>query len=249
MADLERAWHPAQGQFRLAHSLLQGMAELNALYPHRSQGAQEGTVGDTAHRAEGSGSDHNPDANGVVRAWDIDCTGGDFDAQRLANYLQSQMAGNPGLAFFGSRGYVIFNRRITTWTPWGAWVPYYGSDPHTQHIHISVGAQQSEYDSVQHWGLAAGMGHAAPAPKPIPKPAPKPVLPPQLKGLDMYFVRFPNSHPVPQAIYAWDGSYLTWLTVQEYTSLGKPHVVDIDVTHSNIWRAQCTPGTTDPRKQ
>lgn len=174
MTDLERAWHPATGNTRLAHSLIQGMSELNALFPGRPQGPQEGTIGDSRHQAEPT-SDHNPNAAGVVRAWDIDCTiGVPFDPQKLANTLAAMMQTPDRYNFFGSKGYVIYNRRITSWNPWGVWTPYYGSDPHTQHIHVSVGQLPAEYDDTEPWNLATGLGVT-----PQPAPVPTPVLPAQ----------------------------------------------------------------------
>lgn len=151
--DIEKAWHPASGQYRLAHSLLQGMTELNTLFPNRSQGPQEGSVGDLAHQAEGSGSDHNPNVAGVVRAWDIDVTGNDFDPHVLANYLQALMAKH--FKMFGMFGYVIFDHHITGWSPWAQWQLYTEHDPHTEHIHVSVGRDSSEYDDMTPWNLAS----------------------------------------------------------------------------------------------
>lgn len=285
--DLEQAWHPwnpdSRG-LRLAHALAQGMSELNALFPHRPQGGQEGSIGDAAHRSEGTGSDHNPNAAGVVRAWDIDCTpGAPFDPQKLANALAAMMRTPGKYNFFGSKGYVIYNRRITSWSPWGSWVPYSGKDPHTGHIHLSVGANPGEYDDVEPWNLAAQLGVRLPAPAPVPKPAPAPVPAPvkdplmdaaltsalaslrtvlanDINGhLIAYsgprYLRFPKfANPnVPnagQAIYAWNGASLTWLTAQEWAAIGTSlHVLDIpDHLHSNIFRSPITAGTPDPRK-
>lgn len=154
MTDLERAWHPWTGEFRLALAFRQGMNELNALFPTRPQGAQEGTVGDFAHRTETGGSDHNPNQAGVVRAWDIQTEDAPFDAQALADYLAAGIRSRT-LKFFGAKGYVIYNRRITPWSPLGLpWQPYTGKDPHDRHIHVSLGTLSSEYDNTQVWGLA-----------------------------------------------------------------------------------------------
>jgi len=162
--DIEKAWHPATGNPRLAHCILQGMSELNTLFPNRSQGAQEGTESDPAHQAQGSASDHNPNAAGVVRAWDIDVTGNDFDPHALANFLQSLMAKH--FKMFGSTGYVIFDHHITTWEPWAQWVAYTGSDPHTGHIHVSCGSLPAEYDDMTPWNLASAFQAPVPATHP-----------------------------------------------------------------------------------
>lgn len=274
VTDIERAWHPAGGNPRIAHSLLQGMNELNALYPNRPQGAQEGTIGDTNHLSEGwTASDHNPwvtDSNGcgVVRAWDIQTEGAPFDAQKLADHLAAIMRAQ--YKFFGSVGYVIYNRRITSWQPWGVWQPYTGSDPHDRHIHVSLGLFQAEYDSALSWDLAAAFSA-----EPVPTPASGPATP----VTDWYsfmddktfralqgqladninnhviayncpkLVRFPRAPKAPSAIYAWDGSTLLWLTAQDYKALGNLHFVDVvDHANSNIYKCPVVAGTRDPRK-
>jgi hypothetical protein len=253
VADLERAWHPASPDsrgLRLAHSLIQGMTELNALFPNRPQGAQEGTIGDAAHRAEGTGSDHNPNAAGVVRAWDIDCTAGvPFNPALLANYLAAMMRTQNRYNFFGSVGYVIYNWRITAWTPWGAWVPYDGSDPHIKHIHVSVGANPAEYDDTEPWNLAAVFGEkptSTPATPITPKPAP---VPASVTGEDdMTFIRFVNSGKKnnENAVYALTGNTLTWIDALTYGWLGKPPVHNMDL-RSQFWKLPVTPGTPDLR--
>jgi len=257
MGDLERAWHPATGSLRLAHSLLRGMSELNALFPQRPQGAQEGTIGDATHRAEGTGSDHNPNVAGVVRAWDIDCTPGvvPFDPQVLANRLAAMMRTPDRYNFFGSRGYVIFNRRITAWDPWGSWVAYTGTDPHTHHIHISVGANASEYDDIEPWDLAAVFPKTpAPKPTPNPKPTPKPVLKPPAPVIapalahDELYLRFTNAGPRNNtaAVYRVCGSALAYISGADYAALGKPPVRVLD-SRSVFWKFPVIAGSLDYR--
>lgn len=255
MTDLERAWHPSVADsrgLRLAHSLIRGMTELNALFPNRPQGAQEGTIGDATHRAEGTGSDHNPDAAGVVRAWDIDCTAGaPFDPQTLANHLAAMMRTVGRYNLFGSRGYVIFNHRITAWSPWGAWAPYSGTDPHTQHIHVSVGALPSEYDDVETWNLATAFPAVQPVPQPAPAPKPTPRPQPvtlPLPESGQLFVRFlTGGHNNPAAVYRLCGSQLLYISAADYAALGRPPVRVLDAL-SGLWRLPIVPGTPDYRK-
>lgn len=258
MTDLERAWHPASGQFRLAHSILQGMSELNALFPRRSQGPQEGTVGDTTHRAEGSGSDHNPNDVGVVRAWDIDVTGNDFNAQTLANYLALLMRNH--FKMFGTKGYVIYNRGITPWSPWAApWMPYTGSDPHNRHIHLSVGSLPVEYDFTGAWNLASAFR------APVPTPAKDwftmateneltalnhNIVVASARGSELY-VSFPDSLHNPGAIYRVGDAHLLWITGPTFKAMnarygGPPFVVPISKTDP-IFSMPIVPGTPDPR--
>lgn len=263
MTDLEHAWHPSAGNPRLAHCLLEGMAELNALYPQRPQGPQEGTIGDTNHLSEGwQNSDHNPwvvdaQGQGVVRAWDIQVLNAPFNAQALADHLASLMRGRA--KFFGSRGYVIYNGRITAWQPWATWQPYTGPDPHREHIHVSVGTGQDEYDNTTSWGLAA-LAHPAPPPPVRPITVDEATIQRLLRAtaLDLNLhtiayagprlVRFPRSK-APTAIYAWDGATLLWLPPTDYQALGSLHVVDVvDHANSNIYKCPVVAGTRDPRK-
>lgn len=118
----------------LAASLDTLRAQVNDLAPTRSK-TVDGTIGDAAHQAQ-SWSDHNPDAAGVVRALDLthDPAGG-LDAGDLATALAA--------ARDHRIKYLIWNRRvlrsyakpgIPAWT----WAPYTGDNPHTDHLHVSV---------------------------------------------------------------------------------------------------------------
>lgn len=93
-----------------------------------------GTIGDVAHQNEIS--DHNPDAWGFVCAADF-MIGPHFtaaDAEDLFRRLR--------IIKDSRTRYVIYNRRIFYGPELGnaAWVnqTYTGSDPHTNHIHVSV---------------------------------------------------------------------------------------------------------------
>lgn len=87
-------------------------------------GVQVGWIGDASHQAECS--DHNPDSSGVVHAIDVMVTGS------RAQAVVSQCLAHPG-----DLQYVIHNRVI--WTVGNGWQPrqYTGSDPHTDHVHVS----------------------------------------------------------------------------------------------------------------
>ena len=131
--------------WRVARSLDVLLAEINAIAPSRSK-ASDGSIGDTAHAA--SASDHNPNSAGVVCARDFThdpSHGADMGA--ISRIVAS--SGHPDLK------YVIFNRRI--WQD--GWQPYYGSDPHTGHMHVSVGRgpdgrSTQPYDDTTPWGVA-----------------------------------------------------------------------------------------------
>ncbi len=143
---------PALGAFR---------DELDALRPHRDR-TSDGTIGDAAHAA--SSSDHNPNAAGVVRAFDVDVDllGAGDNHQFIVvifDYLR-------GLGKAGDRrlkgGYLILNDMFagasTGWEP----VPYDDDgnpstwhDPHTSHLHFSIATDPHGYNDRSSWGLSA----------------------------------------------------------------------------------------------
>lgn len=138
--------------WRVAKSLLTLREQVNAMAPNRRK-KSDGTIGDAGH--ETRGSDHNPwvrDGNvGVVTAMDIthDPLGG-CDAGALAEALLASR--DPRIK------YVIFNRRIANHQSLGGagpfqWRPYGGSNPHTQHVHISVRDVKAAYDSTDPWSI------------------------------------------------------------------------------------------------
>ncbi|ETT25272.1 phage tail fiber protein [Rhodococcus aetherivorans] len=131
--------------WRVANSLVRLRDQVNAAYPHRSK-ASDGTIGDPAHQAEGSGSDHNPNRHGVVCAFDIthDPANG-LDIVALAEALASSR--DPRIK------YLIRNRQIMVPADYGwRWVAYSGSNPHTSHLHVSV---HGNYDDASNWNINA----------------------------------------------------------------------------------------------
>lgn len=138
--------------WRPARSLDQLLDEVNRAAPKRSKAA-DGCIGDPAHAARSS--DHNPNPVGVVRARDFthDPAHG-LDAGVLAERIRRLgLAGHPALA---AGAYVIWSDRIASATrdgaPWD-WEPYAGDNPHTKHVHVSVSASRSGYDSPAPWGV------------------------------------------------------------------------------------------------
>lgn len=134
--------------WRLAKSLETLRTQVNSAYPNRNK-ASDGSIGDSAHQKVAS--DHNPNAQGVVCALDLTHHAGYFDAHALADVLIANR--HPNLK------YVISNRRIAgAWTGW-KWQNYSGSNPHTAHIHVSVGvgddgkSQNGTYDNTSPWTL------------------------------------------------------------------------------------------------
>ncbi|WP_433699109.1 peptidoglycan-binding domain-containing protein [Nocardiopsis sp. CA-288880] len=137
--------------WRLARSLEQLRGEVNATAPRRSK-RSDGSIGDAAHSR--TASDHNPNSAGVVCAIDIthDPAGG-ADMNQLAERLRT--GGHPALK------YLIWNRRIWSRTRAGeGWRSYGGSNPHSSHMHVSVGVgsdgrSTGPYDNTSSWGISS----------------------------------------------------------------------------------------------
>lgn len=125
--------------WRSAKSLAVLKDQLNFAYPNRNK-ESDGTIGDAAHAA--TVSQHNPNAAGVVTAFDI-TTDPQIKPADLAEKL----------CLDSRTWYVIYNRRIRYFG--GSWQKYSGSDPHTSHIHISTVQNQAAYDNENKWDIGA----------------------------------------------------------------------------------------------
>lgn len=130
----------------IARSLDVLLGQLNNMAPRRNK-ASDGGIGDPAHSARTS--DHNPiSGTGQVCARDYthDPAGG-LDCNWLANVLVTSR--DPRIK------YIIWNRRILDSrpgnNPW-VWMPYYGENPHTKHLHLSVKAGATGDNQAQ-WNL------------------------------------------------------------------------------------------------
>lgn len=126
--------------YYLASSLSALRAEVNKRWPNRSK-VSDGWIGDASHQARKS--DHNPDwtapgrRRGVVRALDITTEGVDVDLLLKHTTNDSRVA------------YVIYNRRIYQHST--GWQPYNGSNPHTNHVHVSIAHLNSAENDVKAW--------------------------------------------------------------------------------------------------
>jgi hypothetical protein len=98
------------------------------------QRSSDGWLGDARHSSRTS--DHNPDANGIVRAIDI--------SRNLSGAKEPDLM--PDLAdqirLCAKRGdkrisYVIFNGKISSAKSLWRWRAYKGINPHTKHCHVS----------------------------------------------------------------------------------------------------------------
>lgn len=128
--------------WRLAPSLKNLFAEIDAVWPNRDR-RTDGSIGDAAHQA--TTSDHNPDSRGIVHAIDIDRDGID------PYYVVGQCIDDTR-----PTSYVVYNRQI--WSRTRLWVPrpYTGSNPHTDHIHVSIQYGEHWESGNWTWGIATG---------------------------------------------------------------------------------------------
>lgn len=111
----------------LAHNLATRIAAVKHCYPKMSIGE----IGDQAHQTEAS--DHNPDSRGIVHAIDIMTETDTANAGAAARILAWVLSSTDDLQ------YVIHDRVIYGRDERNGWKgsPYTGSDPHTNHIHVS----------------------------------------------------------------------------------------------------------------
>ena len=125
---------------RLSKSGIQLREQIDDCFPDRDR-ASDGWIGDSKHASRKS--DHNPDAQGWVRAIDIDM---DLDrAKGTSVYLADQIR-----EYAKSNGritYVIHMGKICSRKSFWRWVKYSGINPHNHHIHISFSKTADEDSS------------------------------------------------------------------------------------------------------
>lgn len=113
----------------------------------------DGWVGDTRHAARKS--DHNPDANGWVRAIDVDR---DLSGKAKPDIMpdladQIRIAAKSGEKRIA---YIIFNGRIASPRLNWRWRKYTGSNKHNHHCHISFTQKGDEDGSYFNIPLLGG---------------------------------------------------------------------------------------------
>lgn len=149
----------------LALALVKLRSELNARWPNRDR-SSDGAIGDTAHAA--TASDHNPNAEGVVCAYDVDTDldgtddSNDPEMDALVEHFRTNP--HPTLKYLIYRGRMFSSYAARGFAPF-EWRPY-SKDPHVSHPHVSVGigpdgqSAPGTYDDTSSW--LAGFTFGAP---------------------------------------------------------------------------------------
>jgi len=121
-------------KFQLSKAAIQLRNQVDDTYPSRDR-TSDGWIGDTRHQARPS--DHNPDANGWVRAIDLDR---DLSGRAKPD-LMPDLADQLRLLCKSKRekriAYIIFDGRIASSKKAWAWRTYEGSNKHNHHMHVS----------------------------------------------------------------------------------------------------------------
>jgi len=153
--------------WRVAKSLLALRAQVDRAAPHRNK-SYDGSIGDAAHQAQGSASDHNPwvhDSSGQPVVTAIDITNDPANGCDVAKIAAAIIASRDHRV-----KYMIFNGRIVSdyainGVPAWTWRKRSVLD-HTHHLHISVDTSQSSFDAVGAWSIS-GAAQRPPA-SPLP---------------------------------------------------------------------------------
>ncbi len=123
-----------------APCLLVLRAQVDQRWPERSR-ASDGIMGDARHRQ--TLSDHNQ-GNAIDLTHDPEKG---FDVRVLADLFRHQMRHNPS----GRITYMITNARISSLRDDWTWRPYFGKNPHANHLHISIKAARR--NQIRPWNL------------------------------------------------------------------------------------------------
>lgn len=130
----------------LNRALTNFRSAVNAAYPGRDK-ASDGTIGDEAHQA--SSSDHNPDTDGSVDAWDmdVDLRSGN-DGAAIAE-LKRVFQAHPSSKYWIHNDQISF--RSEGWRPRSYAYAGASRNRHTQHVHWNT--RESHEDSAAPWIL------------------------------------------------------------------------------------------------
>ena len=126
---------------RLSKSAIQLREQIDDAFPGRDR-TSDGWIGDTRHAARKS--DHNPDAQGWVRAIDIDR---DLNGKGRKPDVMPDLVDQIRLAAkSGDKriSYIIFDKRICSAKTLWRFVAYRGINSHTHHAHFSFNPKGDE---------------------------------------------------------------------------------------------------------
>jgi hypothetical protein len=131
----------------LVASLATLRSEFNQAYPTRDKGA-DGWIADSSHDLT---SDHQPNAQGAVRAIDIDVDlHGTPSLWDRCEWLRARQASGAD----NRLEYIIHKSQIASRSHGWAWRQYTGStDPHDNHAHFSARHDGTGWSSTAAWGL------------------------------------------------------------------------------------------------
>lgn len=115
-------------QTKLSKAAIQLREQFDDCYPDRNR-ASDGWLGDARH--SNKKSDHNPDADGWVRAIDVTADLGANDDEMHNVVDQLRRFGRKRLA------YIIFDGKIASPKSLWKWRTYKGINPHRKHAHFS----------------------------------------------------------------------------------------------------------------
>lgn len=125
--------------------------EVNAAYPRRDKDS-DGWIGDRAHQSRASA--HNPDPDGSVDAFDMDCelNGPGRPYKAAVAHVISQFEKHPAASYW------IYNDQISLRSEgWRARSYAYAGpvrNRHTKHVHLET--REGHENSTQPWGIKEG---------------------------------------------------------------------------------------------
>ena len=119
---------------RLSHAAIQLREQIDDSFPDRDR-TSDGWIGDTrhAHRV----SDHNPDADGWVRAIDVDRDLFKGSKPDIMPDLADQIRAACQFKSEKRISYIIFDGRIASPVLGWRWRKYTGANKHNHHMHVS----------------------------------------------------------------------------------------------------------------
>ena len=127
---------------RLSKAAQQLREQFDDTFPDRDR-TSDGWIGDTRHAARPS--DHNPDANGWVRAIDVDRDVSGKSKPDLMPDIADQIRLLCKFKKERRITYIIFDGRIASSKKAWAWREYTGANKHNHHCHISF-TQEADDD-------------------------------------------------------------------------------------------------------